>query len=219
MRPRAPEWVLLPSTRTSADDFRTASSNTCLTGPNAMDTEASEPTVVTREIAYMYEGHFGTKNRRSSFNVDGHADARRREVNREEDLLNHSWCSSESDRQFKPSVHRNLGFEKFRYRTTGLSCFDGSFEYRLVRIRNLSQQVEMALRDREMLADLLESDGRRGCQLLGSQTYLTQLRGNRHRKACRMCGSQKFFGVGTDAISKSRTERILHVLQDSALCR
>src|SRR5260370_875022 len=40
----------------------------------------------------------------------------------------------------------------------------------------------MAFRDREMLAHLLESDGRRGCQLLGSQTYLTQLRGDRHRK-------------------------------------
>src|SRR5258708_3598585 len=73
--------------------------------------------------------------------------------------------------------------------------------------------------DPEIAARAAMSPAFSGCELLESQTYLTQLRGDRHRKACRMCGSQQFFGVGTDTIFKSRTERILRVLQDSALCR
>ncbi len=45
--------------------------------------------VVTREIAYMYEGHFGSENRSSAFDVGGHADARRRKINWEQNILNH----------------------------------------------------------------------------------------------------------------------------------
>ena len=45
--------------------------------------------VVTAEVAYMDDGHFRAENRRSTPNVGSHGRARRRKVDREEDILDH----------------------------------------------------------------------------------------------------------------------------------
>ena len=83
----------------------------------------------------------------------------------------------------------------------------------------MSQQVEMAFGDREMLADPLESYRCGRFQPFRPQAYLAELRGNRHGKASGMCSGQQFFGVGAYAVFKSRAERILCLVQRTAFRR
>src|SRR5258707_10770546 len=77
----------------------------------------------------------------------------------------------------------------------------------------------MAFRDREMLADLFKAYGCDGFEFFGLQACLSQFRGNRHREASRVRGSQQLFGISADTALKSRAERILRLLQDRALSR
>jgi hypothetical protein len=83
----------------------------------------------------------------------------------------------------------------------------------------VSRKVEMAFRDREMLADPFKAYCCDGFGFFGLQAYLSQLRGNRHREATRVRGSPQLFGISADTALKSRAERILRLLQDRALSR
>src|SRR5258705_9307973 len=81
--------------------------------------------VVAAEVADVNQGHFCSENRRSSFHIGGHSDAGKREVDREQNLLNH--LSVLAGKGEVPSIHQSFPCsDSSSERQVLLNCLNGS---------------------------------------------------------------------------------------------
>src|SRR5882757_3002308 len=118
---------------------------------------------------------------------------------------------------FQARVNGNFRFEELRDRAARLRGFHRGIKLGFICSGYARDQVEMALRDAEAVADLFQAYGSSGLQLLCRQTGATELRRKRHGETSGMRRGKKFFRVGAHTVLEARAERILCLLQDAAI--
>src|SRR5204862_1997263 len=90
---------------------------------------------------------------------------------------------------------------------------------RFVRPRNTRDEVEMALGDCETVGELVERNGRSRLELACGHAGVSELRRERHRETAGVRRGEELFGVSADPILKPRAERVLRLLQHTAIRR
>src|SRR5882762_8947790 len=118
---------------------------------------------------------------------------------------------------FQTRVNGNFRFEELRHRAARLRSFHCGVKLGFIRARYARDQVEMALRDTEAVADFFQAYGRGGFQFLCGQACAAKLRRKRHGETSGVRRGKKFFRVSAHTVLETGAERILCLLQDAAI--
>jgi hypothetical protein len=121
--------------------------------------------------------------------------------------------------RFQTRADADFRFEQFRDGTAGFCSLYGRVKLGFVRAGNFRYEVQMAFRDGEAIADLLERNRGRRLKPGGSHARAAQLGGKRHRKSTGVCGSEELLGICAHPVFKARAVGVLRLLQDAAIGR
>lgn len=75
----------------------------------------------------------------------------------------------------------------------------------------------MRFGDRETGVRFFKRDRRGSVDRFGRQAGFPEFGRERHRETTGVCSRDEFFGIGPDAVFKTRAERVLRVFQDAAV--
>src|SRR6478752_356510 len=128
----------------------------------------------------------------------------------------HSPNSKHSSNQF--GVKCDLGVEDLGNRTVLLGITRHPGECGLVQVWHVGAQRQSRTCNAEALPFRFERDGRFGAELGGRVAAALQLKGQSHRKAASMRGSDQLFGVSAFLIFKAGPEGIRSFSEHSRIC-